>query len=128
MLNLTRANILYDDIDRDRFGDDWFRINAPHDTEEFIETNRNSVFDFLNPRASMFLEDEGHINRTEDQKHLVAQLPMRDCLEHLLNKLKFTRESDSATYSSLRGILKRFLEENPNELCFVYLMSARCIS
>lgn len=128
MLNLTRANILYDDIDRDRFGDDWFRINAPHDTEEFIETNRNSVFDFLNPRASLFVEDEGHVNRTEDQKHLVAQLPMRDCLEFLLNKLKFTRESDSATYSSLRGILKRFLEENPDELCFVYLMSANSIS
>ncbi len=128
MLNLTRANILYDDIDRDRFGDDWFRINAPHDTEEFIETNRNSVFDFLNPRASLFIEDEGHVNRTEDQKHLVAQLPMRDCLELLLNKLKFTRESDSATYSSLRGILKRFLEENPDELCFVYLMSANSIS
>jgi hypothetical protein len=53
---------------------------------------------------------------------------MRDCLEHLLNKLKFTRESDSATYSSLRGILKRYLEENPDELCFVYLMSANSIS
>ena len=51
MLNLTRANILYDDIDRDRFGDDWFRINAPHDTETFIETNRNALFEFLNPKT-----------------------------------------------------------------------------
>ena len=47
MLNLTRANILYDDVERDRFGNDWFRINAPHDTEEYIKTNRNSIFDFL---------------------------------------------------------------------------------
>jgi hypothetical protein len=127
MLNLTRANILYDDIDRDRFGNDWFRINAPHDTENFIATNRNALFEFLTPKAASFAEDEGHLNRTEDQKHLVARIPVRECLEHLLNKLKFTRESDSATYSSLRGILKRYLEEHPDENCLIYLMSANTL-
>lgn len=127
MLNLTRANILYDDIDRDRFGDDWFRINAPHDTENFIATNRVALFEFLTPNVTSFLEDEGHVNRTEDQKHLVARMPMKGCLEHLLNKLKFTRESDSATYSSLRGILKRYLEEHPDEDCLIYLMSANTL-
>lgn len=124
ILNLTRANILYDDLDRDQFGDDWFRINAPHDTEEHIATNRNAVFEFLEPKSELFLQNEGHISRTEDQKHLVATISMKDCLEHLLNKLKFTRESDSARYSSLRGIIKRYFEENPNESCKVYLMSA----
>jgi hypothetical protein len=127
MLNLTRSNILYDDIDRDRFGNDWFRINAPHDTENFITTNRNALFEFLTPKAASFAEDEGHANRTEDQKHLVARVPMRNCLEHLLNKLKFTRESDSATYSSLRGILKRYLEEHPDDDCLIYLMSANTL-
>lgn len=128
MLNLTRANILYDDIDRDRFGNDWFRIKAPHDTEDFIETNRNALFEFLIPKTALFTEDEGHINRTIDQKNLVARTQMKDCLEHLLNKLKFTRESDSATYSSLRGILKRHLEENPNDECLIYLMSTNSIN
>jgi Z1 domain len=128
MLNLTRANILYDDIDRDRFGNDWFRIKAPHDTEDFIETNRNALFEFLIPKTALFTEDEGHINRTIDQKNLVARIPMKDCLEHLLNKLKFTRESDSTTYSSLRGILKRHLEENPNDECLIYLMSTNSIN
>jgi len=124
MLNLTRANILYDGIDRDRFGNDWFRINAPHDTESFIQTNRTALFDFLTPKSELFSVDEGHANRTEEQKHLVARISMRDCLEHLLNKLKFTRESDSATYSSLRGILKRYLDEHPDDICLVYLMSS----
>jgi Z1 domain len=128
MLNLTRANILYDDIDRDRFGNDWFRINAPHDTENFVDTNRTALFEFLTPKSSLFHEDEGHTNRTEDQKHLVARVSMRECLEHLLNKLKFTRESDSATYSSLRGILKRYLEEHPDSECLIYLMSANSLS
>ncbi len=127
ILNLTRANILYDDLDRDIFGDDWLRINAPHDTEEYIITNKNALFEFLTPNVNLFTQDKGHINRTEDQKHLVATIPIKDCLEHLLNKLKFTRESDSARYSSLRGIIKRYSEENPDENCRVYLMSANSL-
>lgn len=127
MLNLTRANILYDDIDRDSFGNDWFRINAPHDTESFIETNRIALFEFLNQNIALFAEDEGHASRTEDQKHLVARVLIKDCLEHLLNKLKYTRESDSATYSSLRGIVKRYLEEHPDDECLIYLMSANSL-
>jgi hypothetical protein len=78
----------------------------------------------LVPRFNLFAEDEGHANRTVDQKHLVASLLIRESLEHLLNKLKFTRESDSATYSSLRGILKRYIEEHPEDECLIYLMSA----
>lgn len=127
MLNLTRANILYDGLDRDRFGDDWYRINAPHDTENLIQSNGTALFDFLNPKAAMFAEDDGHSNRTQEQKHLVARIPMRECLEHLLNKLKYTRESDSATYSSLRGILKGYLDEHPDHDCLVYLMSANTL-
>ncbi len=123
MLNLTRTNILFDNIERDRFGNDWFRINAPHDTEELIVFNRTSLFEFINTNEVKFIQDIGHADRTEEQKHLVAQISLKDCLENLLNKLKFTRDSDSSTYSSLRGILKRYLEQNPNEVCLIYLMS-----
>jgi hypothetical protein len=125
MLNLTRANILYDNLDRDTFGDEWFRINAPHDTEEFIETNRNNLFEYLTPIQNNFALDEGHVNRTQDQRHLMARVPMQDCLKNLLNKLRYTRESDSATYSSLRGILGRYLVNHPDEECLIFLMSAR---
>jgi hypothetical protein len=127
MLNLTRRNIIYDDLNRDTFGNDWFRINAPHDTDELIEANRNALFAFLRPRANSFSPDEGHHGRTVDQKHLVARLRLGECLEYLLNKLRFTRESDSATYSSLRGILKGYIEEHPEEECLIYLMSTNSI-
>lgn len=128
MLNLTRRNVIYDDLDRDTFGNDWFRINAPHDTEELINTNRDSLYSFLHTNATSFSQDEGHPNRTEEQKHLVARITIKDCLEHLLNKLRYTRESDSATYSSLRGILKSYIEEHPDEECLVYLMSSNSIN
>ena len=124
MLNLTRSNILYDDLDRDSFGDDWFRISAPHDTEEYIALNRENVISFLEPKKHLFKENDGHPQRTENQKHLIATVKLHDCLDNLLNNLRFTRESDSSTYSSLRGILKRHLKENPEENCQIYLMSA----
>jgi hypothetical protein len=127
MLNLTRRNIIYDDLDRDTFGNDWFRINAPHDTEELIESNRESLFEFLRANSTNFSQDTGHLNRTEEQKHLVARITIKDCLEHLLNKLRYTRESDSATYSSLRGILKGYIAEHSDDECLVYLMSANSI-
>lgn len=124
MLNLTRRNIIYDDLYRDTFGSDWFRINAPHDTDELIVTNRNALKTFLQSRSDIFNQDEGHPNRTEEQKHLVSRIAIQECLEHLLNNLRFTRESDSATYSSLRGILKGYIEKHSDEECLVYLMSA----
>lgn len=127
MLNLTRRNIIYDDLDRDTFGNDWFRINAPHDTDELIEANRNALFTFLQSRADIFNQDAGHLHRTEEQKHLVARITIQDCLQNLLNNLRYTRESDSATYSSLRGILKGYSEEHPEEECLVYLMSTNTI-
>jgi hypothetical protein len=127
MLNLTRRNVIYDDLNRDTFGNDWFRTNAPHDTEELIETNRQSLFSFLQENTPKFSQDTGHANRTEEQKHLVARITIKDCLEHLLNKLRYTRESDSATYSSLRGILKAYIEEHPDDECLVFLMSANSI-
>ena len=78
MLNLTRRNIIYDDLDRDTFGNDWFRINAPHDTDELIEANRNALLNFLQARAELFNQDEGHPNRTEEQKHLVARITIKN--------------------------------------------------
>lgn len=127
MLNLTRANVLYDDLERNRFGNEWFRIKAPHDTEQYIITNRETVFNFLNPKATSFIEDQGHQKRTKEQRHLVATFSLKDCLDNLLNTLRFTRESDSSAYSSLRGILKQYLKDKPDENCLIYLMSTNNI-
>lgn len=127
MLKLTRANILYDQINRDIFGNEWFRIKAPHDTEEYIATNRTAIFEYVYAKRNAFSVTDGHPKRTEDQKHLVTKVSLQDCLTNLLNKLKFTRESDSVAYSSLRGIFSRHLKNNPEEECLIYLISAKKI-
>lgn len=128
MLNITRTNILYDRTERDHFGEEWLRIRAPHDTEELIASNRKALFSYLNPRISSFEIDKGHPDRTAEQKHLTARVKIKDCLEELLNELRFTRESDSATYASLRGLIKRHQEKNSDEECLIYLMSTTDIN
>lgn len=56
---------------------------------------------------------------------MVAELSLNDCLTHLLNRLKFTRESDSQTFSSLRGVLGMYLQDHPDERCLVYVISTK---
>jgi len=116
---------MFNTIDRDYFGDEWFIIRAPHDTDDLIPYNKKVVIDFADSYIESFSIDIGHIERTDLQKHLVAEIPLRDGMKFLLNKLKFTRESDSQTYSSLRGVINRYVEENPNENCLVYFMSSK---
>lgn len=124
MLNLTRPNILYNDLNRDYFGEEWFTVKSPHDTDNLIPQNRNVVNDFIAHNKNIFAQDSGHAQRTEEQKHLIANIPLKICLTHLLNLLKFTRESDSQTFSSLRGVIGVYLKDNANENCFVYIMSS----
>jgi Z1 domain len=125
MLRLTRPNILYNDINRDYFGQEWFTVGAPHDTESLIPHNKSVVSEFTSNHLNSFVTNQGHNERTNLQKHLEAELPLEESLKQLLNRLKFTRETDSQTYSSLRGLINSYLQENPDETCLVYLMSAK---
>ncbi len=124
MLRLTRPNIIFDDLDRDYLGAEWFYIKAPHDTDRYIEGNKTVISEFTSRNIHEFQINDGHENRTPNQKHLFAELPIESTLEHLLNRLKFTKESDSQTFSSLQGLLTAYCNENPDENCLVYIMSA----
>lgn len=125
VLNLTRPNILYNDLDRDYFGAEWFWVKAPHDTDNLIQQNSNVLNAFVRSNQNHFTPDSGSNLRTEEQRNLVAELLLSDCLAHLLNRLKFTRESDSQTFSSLRGIIGMYLQDHSHESCLVYLMSSK---
>lgn len=125
VLNLTRPNILYNDLDRDYFGAEWFIVKAPHDTDNLIPQIGNIISSFLASHINNFSLDNGHAQRTEEQKHLVAEFPLSECLKNLLNRLKFTRESDSQTFSSLRGVIGMYLQDNSDERCLVYVISSK---
>jgi hypothetical protein len=124
ILRLTRPNVIYDDLDRDYFGAEWFNIRAPHDTDSLILENQKVVSDFYSNNIHSFNENEGHIERTNKQKHLECELSLETTLDNLLSNLKYTRESDSQSYSSLQGILYSYLNDHPNETCKVVAMSS----
>ena len=123
MFRLTRTNVLSEDLTRTTFGNKWVRIKAPHDSEIIIESNRKVFNDFTEKYKSIFLEDEGHKDRTAEQKHLVAKIPLKDLFKDLLNELKFTRQTDSTTYTNLKSVIDLYTDEFPPEDSFVYLIA-----
>ena len=124
MLRLTRPNIIFDGLDRDYFGSEWFSIRAPHDTDRHILENREIISEFISRNLHDFNQDSGHRERSSTQKHLQSELLISEVLEYLLSKLKFTKESDSQTFSSLQGVLASYSTDNPDEDCLVYIMSS----
>lgn len=124
ILRLTRPNILYDNLDRDYFGSEWFTIRAPHDSDNSIPINQNVIREFYNSYGQNFAINEGLNERANLQMHQVAEILLSDVMKHLLNRLKFTKETDSQTFSSLRGVINSYLEQNSTETCLVYAMSS----
>lgn len=122
MFNLTRKNVLSDDLERDKFGNAWFRIKAPHDSDLTIKHNIELQSKFMQKYSTLFHEDEGHKSRTDEQKHLVAKIPLKDLYIDLISHLKFTRQSDSSALTSLKAVIALYTDEFPPEESFVYLI------
>ena len=123
MFRLTRTNVLSEDLTRTTFGNKWVRIKAPHDSEIIIESNRKVFNAFVEKYKSDFSEDDGHKDRTAEQKHLVAKIPLKELFQDLLNELKFTRQTDSTTYTNLKSVIDLYTDEFPPEDSFVYLIA-----
>ena len=81
MLRLNRPNVLFDNLDRDYFGSEWFTIRAPHDTDSLINQNANIISQFKGTHLNDFVVDDGHSERTDLQKHLIAELSLRTVLD-----------------------------------------------
>ena len=104
------------------FASDWFDTHAPHDSAVAVAANREVVKAFL---QSVPLElDQGHPQRTEPQKHLVAYgVPLSRAYQELLTQFRMTRPIDSQRFTGLllqvsayfRGSSRRDLYRIPNE-------------
>ncbi|MCH8558627.1 MAG: Z1 domain-containing protein [Balneolia bacterium] len=123
MFKLTRKNVLSESLKRNTFGNKWVRIKAPHDSKIIIDNNKTVYERFFRKHNSFFEEDEGHKKRTSEQKHLVANIPLKSLFVDLLDDLKFTRQTDSTLYTSLKSIVDIYVDKFPNENACVYIMS-----
>lgn len=125
MLKLTRPNVIYNTLYRDYLGNDWLIIKAPHDTFRLIPENRDIIEKFLQGNSDRFTLDPGNSLRTVEQKHLIASLPLKDCMNEILSRLKFTIESDSQPYSSVRALINHHLTNFPDDSCSIFVMNSR---
>src|SRR5579884_403608 len=119
----TRDNVIAQEYVRGGFSDNWFDPHTPHDSPEAVADNRRLVQDFVSRLA--FHPDEGHSDRTDSQRHLVAsEVSLRMVHEELLTKLHFTRPSDTTRFNGLLLQVQRYLEREPDATCSVYQMSS----
>lgn len=122
MFEITRKNVLSDQIEKKSYGNRWVSIKAPHDKDFIITHNRTIRDSFVKLNMQSFKEDIGHIKRTSEQVHLEAKLSLRSVYDEFLSKLIFTRQSDSGEFTGLRVFLELYLQKSPSENCKVVLM------
>lgn len=120
---LARKNIFSHEFNRFDFHNDWFRISAPHDLQNIIDSNRRVTESFISEINPLLKEDEGHIQRTEIQKHYICKIDLKQAFDDFLMKLKFTRDTDSAEFTSLKNVILRYLDLVTDAKAVIYLMS-----
>lgn len=92
-------------------------------TPELTEENRACVDSFL--ESQTFTADEGHPDRTDIQRHTLAnEVPLQTVMENLLVPFRVTGAIDSQRNTALLLQLGKILEDDPGKTCAVYQMSA----
>ena len=92
-------------------------------TPELTAANRAHVQSFI--RSQTFVPDDGNPDRTEIQRHAFADaVSLQSVMENLLVPFRLTGATDSQRNTALLLQLSKVLENNPEETCRVYQMSA----
>ncbi len=117
-----RRQVLEFDYLRGRFSNDWVHPRVVFAPEDVIQGNRQTVDNFLVGKA--FVEDEGHDDRTDTQRHEVCHnVPLRDVINNLLVPTRITGTTDSQRYTAMLLLLSYALDSNSGELCTIFRMS-----
>lgn len=111
-LNLTRSTVIYDELNRSSFNDEWFFIKSPCQAD--IPHNQHIVKQFIEEYDIV-----PHNPVNQDYETLLLKQVLV-----LLNNLKYYALTESATFTSLKNALSNFVKENPHELCRVYLLGS----
>jgi Z1 domain len=121
-LRPCRNNVLEFDYMRGRFSDDWYAPRVVLAAEPVVRANRETVRQLI--QQLQFIDDDGHPDRTDFQRHQVCrEVPLRAVLGDLLVGMRITGTTDSQRYTGLLLQLSKALEDDPDETCAVYLMS-----
>lgn len=121
-LKPCRDSVLEFDYMHTKFSDKWIVPKITIPSESVIIDNRSTISEFLSSLSMR--SDDGHRDRTENQKHYVCDnVPVRHLLENLLIKLRVTGSTDSQTNTALLLHLAKAIEADSTESCVVYRIS-----
>ena len=121
-LRPCRRQVLAFDYMHGQFSDDWFTSRVLLASDLIIQANREAVAAFLG--GITFIDDDGHPDRTDIQRHVVCcEVTLHAVIEQLLVRMRITGTVDSQRNTGMLLQLSRALEDNPDELCTVYRMS-----
>lgn len=121
-LKPCRDSVLEFDYMHTKFSNQWVFPRVVFPTESVINDNLIAITEFL--KSLPMLSDDGHVDRTDNQKHHVCDnVLVSDLYEKLLIKLRVAGISYSKTNTALLLHLAKAIENNPNESCVVYRIS-----
>lgn len=120
-LRPTRGDVLDLPLMTGGFSNDWYVPNYPHDSDEdAINTNREVVDTFW---SQLTASNEKIFRKISVNKHLfVSDVSLKDTFEQLIVKFRTTHPSDSQRFTGFMLQVQRYLEQNPSELCEIYLI------
>ncbi|MFT3786024.1 MAG: Z1 domain-containing protein [Tepidisphaeraceae bacterium] len=117
----TRNNVIDVAWTRQSIGQGWFSVDAPHLLPEVVNANRAVIESFRS--GISWSEDQGHPQRTDTTKHLVAEVPLGSVYSSLLSQVWFPDFEESQTYLTHLILLSELIQNNPGAMARVYLMS-----
>jgi len=121
-LHPTRRNVIKDSYTRGNFQDEWFSpILKPGDNSS-EEQNRINTDAFIS--NNNWVSDNGHVQRTTQQKHLVnTNMNLKDVYDSLLKQFIMNDKTVQERYEGLLLQIEKYIKEFSNETCTVYIMS-----
>ncbi|WP_069609856.1 Z1 domain-containing protein [Leptospira tipperaryensis] len=120
-LRPTRSNVLHLDYVRLSFNDVWHQIDVPHDSTDSYKANYDIVKKFI--EKNNFTED-GSSPLVSEKNLILDNFSLSQLMEELLARFNVAHIEDSQRVTAFLIVLRNILDENPDELCRVYLMSA----
>lgn len=117
-----RHHVLEFDYMRGRFSNDWVAPRVVLASDAVVQANRQAIAGFI--QDLVFIEDEGHHDRTDVQRHHVCRnISLRAVIERLLIRMRITGTTDSQRSTGLLLQLSKALEDDPDEVCTIYRIS-----
>ena len=121
-LRPCRHQVLEFDYIRGQLSNRWISPRIVLESDSIIQANTETVNEFLG--QINLVEDEGHLDRTEIQRHKVCRNALlSDVMKQLLVRIRISGTGDSQRNVGLLLQLSQALEKDSKEHCTIYLMS-----